>query len=252
MPHVKVTTRIPVRLKVPDNTQFEVPFRDGYLIGVTIREHEVQKAEGEEHGSGVDDGRGTFLQSTAAVLFPDQSLDEIRQHWGSGGNEYVSAAIEALNACIEAYRYVSHHVFARPMGRPRAVTVDVVDNEGEFIPNVVSVWKMDFLGGITLKASLQTQGLSRVQQIINGDSPLQFEQLLLLDAEFFAELGDARHAVFNIDTALQVFIDRVLADAQDEPYGYYSKWDEGLKSVYGHSLYEAEFIDSLPFQTGTR
>lgn len=241
--------RLPFRIKVADDTEFEVPVNGGLRVLVTIREYEVPKTEEEEHGSGIDDGRGTFLQSTVSVLFPNESLDEISTHWSDGGTNYVNYSVEAINSLIQAYRYISRHAFARPVERPREVDVVVVDEMDEIIPNVPLVWRMQFIGGISLKPTLQADALKLIQRTIDGDSPLGFERLLLLDAEFFAELGDVSHAVFNIDTALQVFIDRVLSDVDDPPSFYYSKWDDGLKSACGHTLHEAEFIDSRPFGT---
>lgn len=245
MPHVKVTLRLPFRMQVADDTEFRVPFRDDLYTLVTLREYEVPKTDEEEHGTGIDDGRGTFLQSNVSVLFPEQTLYEIRDHWGVGaGTQYVDASLLSINECIQSYRYVTRHLFARPIAQPREVTVVVVDGQGELVPNVVFTHAFTFPGGMRLKGTFQSPALEQIQLTLDGDSPIKFERSLLLDAEYFAELGDVSNALFYVDTALQVFIERILPEEHYQRNRYYSNWDEGLKLAHGHSLYEGHFIDS--------
>ena len=242
MPRVKVTMGLPFRMQVADDTEFGVPFHD-LRIAVTLREYDVPKTEEEEQASGIDDGRGTFLRSRVSVLFPEQTLEEVTDHWGEKGDPYVQASVVAINECIIAYRYVTRHLFAQPMAWPPEVTAVVVDESGELVPNFAFTHAFNFPGGRHLKPTFQVEALKEIQNLIDGETPIKFERSLLLDAEYFAELGDVRSALFYLDTALQVFIERILANEEYRPSGYYSKWDEGLMNAGGHSLYEAEFTD---------
>jgi hypothetical protein len=243
---VLVSIDIPVRLQLRENYSFRLVVPDFGEVRICLTDLPVPRSEEENHGTNINDRRGTFVRSRAAVKF-EELLD--LNHAPPELEDYSVRALEVVNKLIEAYRYVTKDHTVRKVARPEVVSVRVVDEFGKPLPCSPLIGKRSFGLGVRLRTDSLEEEHKKIEMYLSGREEMNLARSLLVDAQNHTDSHDFQHAIFDIATALEVFIDRFLdrnINRANNPKmirqqlsrpGIYWLYDKGLAEVTGVSLH---------------
>src|SRR6266545_5223715 len=109
-----VTLELPIRIQVPDGPVFVVEGASA-RCELSFLDHPAPERADGMRGEGIDDGKGTYLRSTASLKFdvevPDAmplSNDEVKQ----AETQSRAIAWNALQSFLRSYAHVSGHLEA--------------------------------------------------------------------------------------------------------------------------------------------
>lgn len=258
---VQVHVWMPVRICLDGNYIFQ--FKDIQRnLGVQVRfaENVVPKSDDDIHGTKIDDRRGTFVKSIATVRFEEEITSKVKLR-DFEFDPYLARAKSVLNQLIRAYRYVTGDHRVTPLNHSEHFICSITDEAGNVIPGGAGLETRIFPSGLQLKGTCSKAAHDAIQfyAISMGQRDMQLSKSLLVDALNHLDAEDLQHAMFDIATALEVHIDRFIetwkTDSPDPAAvdrsadkGIFSKYDEALSQITGHSLHEEpELFIALEF-----
>jgi hypothetical protein len=125
----------------------------------------------------------------------------------------------------------------------------VVDEFGKPLPCSPLIGKRSFGLGVRLRTDSLEEEHKKIEMYLSGREEMNLARSLLVDAQNHTDSHDFQHAIFDIATALEVFIDRFLErniNRANNPKmirqqlsrpGIYWLYDKGLAEVTGVSLH---------------
>lgn len=245
-----VTFDLPIRIQVPDEHDFVVQNHLGSCHLKFIERPAPARADGMG-GQGIDDGKGTFLRSTASLQFKLAIAEQMplsREAAESVEARLKSTAWNALQQFLSSYAYVAHHLDALILTNPEAWTLDLIDSKtGRPVEGFPKTRGHHLHGPIRPKPTLTPIGLAQLRALLEPGASVELPDRLLLRAETEVTLlGDLDHAILDTASALEIFIDQLVERemhyapspelVQKLNRGVYSAYNEVLRVLGRPSL----------------
>lgn len=245
-----VTLDLPIRVQVPDGCQFVA---HGYAGPCELGFTETlapPRADGMR-GEGFDDGKGTFLRSTASLRFQIEVNDPLPlsdQAVRRLEARVRATAWDSLQTFLRSYAYVADHLDALLVLKPEAWTIDLLDSAtGRTVQGFPKMTGHLLPGPIAPKRTLSPSGLTQLRTVLQAGASIPLPDQILLRAEAEVTLlDDLDHAILDIASALEIFIDQLIEQevhyASDPKLvrklnrGVYSAYDEVLRVLGRPSL----------------
>lgn len=237
---VRVTGRVPVRIRVKSSYTFECPIEKNDRIKLSFQDWQVPPREDGLYGPGVDDRLGTYVKSVTIVDFP---LGRMTPEKANQINltRYVEQALAITNTFIEAYRYVTADQTVARILAFEHYDAKLLDENCRPLPLITAEEGMVFRPyGIALRGTVAEEGHRRIQEVLDGRKRIELSRMLLVDAKAHRDRWDFCHAVFDIATALEVHIEAFLSRHKPNKLEerIYRQYDDVLKDITGKSLYD--------------
>ncbi len=252
-----VTLELPIRIRVPDGPVFVVEGA-GARCELSFLEHSAPERADGMRGEGIDDGKGTYLRSTASLKFdvevPDAmplSNDEVKQ----AETQSRAIAWNALQSFLRSYAHVSGHLEALLVLNPEAWAIDLTDSStGRTVDGFPKMTGQHLPGPISPKRTLTESGLSQLAVALSPGASIPLPDQLLLRAEAEVTLlNDVDHAILDTASALEIFIDQLIDADIHHPLnpgmvrklrrgGIYSAYDTVLRALGRPSLKDSHPI----------
>src|SRR5439155_21912849 len=221
-------------------------------------------------GEGIDDGKGTYLRSTASMRWrvgindplplSEESVRRLEE-------EVKASAWDHLQTFLRAYAYAGRHLEATLVLKPEDWTLDVVDPAtGKTVQGFPRIHGSRLPGPIGPKRTLTDDALGPIDAVLAGALSIPMPEQLLLRAEAAVTLlDDLDHAILDIAAALEIFVDQLIEqELHHAPNrelvlklkrrGIYDAFDSALRALGRPSLKDSHppvpsNDDALNFET---
>ncbi len=209
-----VSLHLPIRIQVPDDHAFAVHLPDGQCELRFTEKPAPERADGMR-AEGFDDGKGTYVRSTATVEFQMDIGEELPLSQDASGRLQETMRLKAwdyLAAFLRPYSHIAHHLESRVITKPEGYALRLVDpSSGETVAGFPQVTGHVFPGPLAIKATLTNGSVAQLSALLRPGSGIQLPDEILLQAETEASLlDDVDHAVLDVAAALEVFLDQLM------------------------------------------
>ncbi len=255
-----VSLDLPIRIQVADDHAFAVHLTDGPCELRFTEKPAPARADGMR-AEGFDDDKGTYVRSTVTAKFDIDIAEDLplsRQASDRLQGEMRRRAWEYLETFLRTYSHVSHHLESRIITRPESYELRLIDADtSKAVDGFPLVSGHVLPGPLAPKATLTDASVAQIHGLLRSGSTIPLADEILLRAETeLVLLHDFDHAILDVATALEVFIDQIIEQEmhyapsrrmvnQLRRQGIYTRYDKLLRVLGRPSLKDAH--PPIPF-----
>ena len=164
---------------------------------------------------GFDDGKGTYVRSTATIEFKMNVGEELPLSEAASGrlqDMMRRKAWDYVAAFLRPYSHVAHHLESRVITEPESYVLRLIDPSAEkTVAGFPHVTGHVLPGPLAIKATLTDRSVAQLSTLLRPGSNIPLPDDLLLRAETEVRLlDDLDHAILDVASALEIFVDQII------------------------------------------